>query len=518
MAGEEHRGAGRGGVGDELVDEVATGSVEAGVGLVEQPEFGTAGDEGGECGPTALSGRETGRWHLGEPTVEPARRERPVDVGGVGSRSPRPEADVVGGAEIGVEAVVVGEHAHPPAYRTGCGSDVDTEDVSFALHHPHEAGAGAQERRLPGAVGAAQQHDLTTSDREVDAGESGEPVEEHDCRLQHDRRRRDGGRHMERPNATDDLSGPPRARTLPRVRLAKLLGGFGRLLIWAGAIILLFVAYQLWGTNLAEAQAQDDLESEFEDKLIEAPDPTPSTTPEDGDEGEDDDPTLEVPPELLEAPEQGEPIARIEIPEIGVDKIVVEGVSRGDLQKGPGHYPETPLPGQEGNAAIAGHRTTYGAPFHRVDELEVDDEIIVTTVQGRFTYTVTGQEIVSPSDIEVIDDKDDDRLTLTSCHPKYSARQRIIISAALADDPAPPTPRPTRDVAQAVESIDGEDETGPLAPVILFGLLALAIWLFFFVLSRKWRRWPSYALGVVPFGVSLFVWFGAVAELLPANF
>ena len=125
---------------------------------------------------------------------------------------------------------------------------------------------------------------------------------------------------------------------------------------------------------------------------------------------------------------------------------------------------------------------------------------------------------VSPSDIEVIDDMDDDRLTLTSCHPKYSARQRIIISALLVDDPAPPTPRPTRDVAQAVESIDGEDETGPLAPVILFGLLTLAVWILFYVLSRKWRRWPSYALGVVPFGVSLFVWFGAVAELLPSNF
>ncbi len=321
---------------------------------------------------------------------------------------------------------------------------------------------------------------------------------------------------MERPNATDDVSGPPRARTLPDVRLAKLLGGFGRLLIWTGAIILLFVAYQLWGTNLAEAQAQDDLESEFEERLIEAPDigDTTTTSPEGG----DDDPTLGAPPELLEAPEQGEPIARIEIPEIGVDKIVVEGVSRGDLRKGPGHYPETPLPGQEGNAAIAGHRTTYGAPFHRVDELEVDDEIIVTTVQGRFTYRVMAQEIVSPSQVEVIEDKDDDRLTLTSCHPKYSARQRIIITAALVDDPAPPTPRPTRDVAQSVDSIDGEDEPGPLAPVILFGLLALAVWIFFYVLSRKWRRWPSYALGVVPFGLALFVWFGAVAELLPSNF
>ena len=77
------------------------------------------------------------------------------------------------------------------------------------------------------------------------------------------------------------------------------------------------------------------------------------------------------------------------IPAIGVDKIVVEGVSLADLKKGPGHYPETPLPGQEGNAAIAGHRTTYGAPFNRLDELEPGDEITVTTVQGEFTYEVT---------------------------------------------------------------------------------------------------------------------------------
>ena len=312
------------------------------------------------------------------------------------------------------------------------------------------------------------------------------------------------------------------------MRLAKVLGGFGRVLIWTGVIILLFVAYQLWGTNLAEARAQDDLESDFEELLVEAPDlsePTSSTTTP-----EDDEPTPEttttttttVPEGLFEVPEAGQAMARIEIPGIGVDKIVVEGVSRGELKKGPGHYPDTPFPGQTGNAAIAGHRTTYGAPFHRIDELVVDDGSTVTTLQGRFTYRVIGQEIVSPSDIEVIDDKDDDRLTLTSCHPKYSARQRIIVSALLVEEPAPTTPRDTREVDQAVDEIETEtldgEETGPLAPSVIFGLITLAVWLFFSVLSRTWRRWPSYALGVVPFGISLFVWFGAVAELLPSDF
>ncbi len=315
------------------------------------------------------------------------------------------------------------------------------------------------------------------------------------------------------------------------MRLAKVLGGVGRLLIWAGVIILLFVAYQLWGTNLAEARAQDDLEDDFRALVDEtpAPDrttssttaPSTSTTTSTTTTTTTTIPDADVPP-----PEPGEPIAQIRIPAIGVDKIVVEGIGRSDLRKGPGHYPQSPLPGQSGNAAIAGHRTTYGAPFHRVDELEPGDEIIVTTVQGEFFYEVAGQEIVSPSEVSVLEDKGDDRLTLTSCHPKYSARQRIIVTAMLTDPPAPPTERPEPDPevaaspgspADELQTIDG-DERGPLAPVIVLGLVVLAVWLAFWFLSRKWRRWPSYALGVVPFGLALFVWFGAIAELLPTNF
>ena len=265
----------------------------------------------------------------------------------------------------------------------------------------------------------------------------------------------------------------------------------------------------------AEARAQDDLESEFEGLLDGAPSTTTSTAPTTTQPDETTTTTLaDLPPV-----EPGEALARIEIPAIGLDKIVVEGVGRGDLRKGPGHYPDTPLPGQPGNAAIAGHRTTYGAPFNRIDELGDGDEIIVTTPQGRFVYEFAAQEIVDPSEVSVLEDKGDDRLTLTSCHPKYSARQRIIVTATLADEPAPPTVRPTRAVDQPVqlETIDGE-ETGPIGPVIWLGLIALAVWVFFYVLSRRWRRWPSYALGVIPFGVALFVWFGALAELLPSNF
>jgi sortase A len=138
----------------------------------------------------------------------------------------------------------------------------------------------------------------------------------------------------------------------------------------------------------------------------------------------------------LPAIAEGDPVARIEMPRIGVDKIVVAGVEKNDLKKGPGHYPETPLPGQLGNSAIAGHRTTFGQPFFDIDKLANGDEIIVTTLTGRYVYRVTGQEIVSPSDYQVIATTDPTRatLTLTSCHPKYTARERIIIFAELDPD------------------------------------------------------------------------------------
>ena len=142
-------------------------------------------------------------------------------------------------------------------------------------------------------------------------------------------------------------------------------------------------------------------------------------------------PVTTAPP--LAAPPEGQPIGKIEIDKIGLSAFVVEGVGDGDLHNGPGHYPATPLPGQKGNAAIAGHRTTYGAPFANIDELVPGDTIKVTTLQGTFTYAVIPQDdgsghlIVNPNQTEVLDDVGDNRLTLTACHPKYSASQRIVV-------------------------------------------------------------------------------------------
>ena len=124
-----------------------------------------------------------------------------------------------------------------------------------------------------------------------------------------------------------------------------------------------------------------------------------------------------------------------------LDRIVVEGATAEALTKGPGHFPETPLPGQLGNAAIAGHRTTHLHPFFDIDKLQPGDEIIVTTLNGRYVYHVTGTEIVNPDDYAAViptTDVTKATLTLVSCTPRYSAKNRIVVRAELAPDLSDP--------------------------------------------------------------------------------
>jgi sortase A len=127
-------------------------------------------------------------------------------------------------------------------------------------------------------------------------------------------------------------------------------------------------------------------------------------------------------------------MAIINLPTIGVSKYVVAGVETADLKKGPGHYPGTPFPGELGNASIAGHRTTYGEPFRHLDDLSIGDPIIITDLMGRqFTYLVSNQQVVEATDSWVVATTDRTKavLTLTTCHPEFSAKQRLIISAEL---------------------------------------------------------------------------------------
>jgi sortase A len=123
------------------------------------------------------------------------------------------------------------------------------------------------------------------------------------------------------------------------------------------------------------------------------------------------------------------------IPSIDVDEVIFSGVNADTLKMGPGHMPGTPVPGQPGNAVISGHRTTYGRPFYDLDLLEGGDRIEVETATGRHVYEVRRTLIVAPDDVQVIQPLVGAWLTLTTCHPHFSAAERLIIQAELVEGP-----------------------------------------------------------------------------------
>lgn len=139
----------------------------------------------------------------------------------------------------------------------------------------------------------------------------------------------------------------------------------------------------------------------------------------------------------------GSPVTRLLIPRLGVDTIVVEGTSEEALSSGAGHYPETPLPGEPGNVGIAGHRTTYGKPFADLDQLVPGDTVVLETPVGPYVYQmVPGFDghanpwVVKPDDWSVVAPTSQPMLTLTTCHPKGSARERLIARLRLVESPA----------------------------------------------------------------------------------
>ncbi len=265
------------------------------------------------------------------------------------------------------------------------------------------------------------------------------------------------------------------------------VGGLGRILISLGLLIFAFVAYQLWGTGIQYNQHQNDLRRDFDALLAQAPAPPsasiatmvaalPDTsTPETSVAGAIATPavaetTVAATPTVAAALppiELGTAIAYIEIPSIKVNEVIVAGVRTNDLKKGIGHFPSSPMPGQPGNAALAGHRTTHGQPFINIDRVQIGDEIIITTLQGRYVYRMTGQQIVKPSDGQVVANQPDKKmLTLTSCNPKFSTRERIVVTADLDEAASSPLGAPTTnylDPAVAslqpapIEPLPGED-------------------------------------------------------------
>ena len=233
--------------------------------------------------------------------------------------------------------------------------------------------------------------------------------------------------------------GRPRRRPGDIVRT--LVRGFGQTLVTAGLVVLLFVVYQLWVTDLLtglrQGELSDELQAQWDDPTAGSPGGTFTPGPID----------VAV----------GEPFAVVHIPRLGEDyaRVTLEGTGTDELAEGPGHYVDTAMPGEQGNFALAGHRVGRGSPFLDLDQMRPGDPIVVETADGWFTYRVLGdpatgdfadpsgipgQRIVSPDQVDVISPTPGAApdvpasgayLTLTTCHPKYSARQRLIVHAEL---------------------------------------------------------------------------------------
>ena len=245
---------------------------------------------------------------------------------------------------------------------------------------------------------------------------------------------------LDRPDPdTEQLPIAPRVLVEPHVDGAAT-GGLTRthsewvtIFTWIrnlGAIILLFVVWQLWGTAISQHQAQGQLKAAF-DASLRAHHPPKATA---------SGPSLIPASTFVPSGGDGSVVAHLQIPTIGVDQYVVEGTNSTDLSKGPGHYVGTAMPGQAGNVAIAGHRTTHGAPFNRLGQLGPGDRIILTTLSGEsLTYVVSGApKAVSPNDVAVLNYFGDNRITLTTCTPEFSSTQRLIVVGELKQPTATP--------------------------------------------------------------------------------
>lgn len=224
---------------------------------------------------------------------------------------------------------------------------------------------------------------------------------------------------------------------------------FGWAAIWLGLFLLGFLVHQLFVTTFFAQQNNVALTAEvteyFDEVQITEVAYTPPAVPIDPGTASEVDPetpsAAPAPPAILSIeaePPKGEPFAIIRVPSL--ERLesgwaIVEGVSRNDLKNGVGHMPSTPLPGQPGNSVMSGHRTTYGAPFFNFDQLEPGDIIEVETAIGVHVYEIREIIIVKPTALWVTQPRDGAWLTLTTCNPRFSSRERLVVFAELIAGP-----------------------------------------------------------------------------------
>ncbi|WP_297081572.1 class E sortase [uncultured Demequina sp.] len=248
---------------------------------------------------------------------------------------------------------------------------------------------------------------------------------------------------MSAPAPTSQAAGgrPPAHAVDGGARLS-VIGVLGELLILAGVLLGLFVLWQLFYTDIQGERAQQEVVDSLEwvdSDVVAGVSADASNGPE---TIPDDLKYLDVDPPVMDYPDFTETFATMMVPRWGEDyvKPVSEGVTRADVLDplGIGHYPGTALPGEIGNFAISGHRTTYGKPFNAVADLQVGDSLIIQTEDAWFVYHVESWEIVQPTQVEVIAPTPNEpgvapterSITMTTCHPMFSAAERWVVHGA----------------------------------------------------------------------------------------
>ena len=274
------------------------------------------------------------------------------------------------------------------------------------------------------------------------------------------------------PSVEPDREPGRRAGRRPGRRAGRALAAatsvLGELLLTAGALLLLFVAWQLWWTDVVADREQAVVTAALQEGWAAAP-----AAPAAPADPAADPAAASAPPPALAAPAEGEAFGVVHVPRFGADwqpRPVVEGTSADDLEAGVGHYPGTALPGEVGNVALAGHRNTYGRPFHEIAALEPGDPVVVETAEGWFVYRATTAEVVRPRDVDVVAPVPGDPtavpterlLTLTACHPVGSARERYVQHAAL--DRFVPRAAGVPPELAGTAGADPSDPSGPTRP------------------------------------------------------
>ncbi len=214
----------------------------------------------------------------------------------------------------------------------------------------------------------------------------------------------------------------------------------GWTLIWSGVFIFGYLGYQLFVTDLINAGVQEAAAEELQHELEGSQSESPTVETIDPEEFIGGDADLPGTPGVVQyypedVPEHGTAFAFLRIPKIGVDEVVFAGVDLETLKSGPGHMEGTPLPGQPGNSVLSGHRTTHGRPFFDFDLLEVGDVMEVESAVGVHRYVVREMRIVAPTDVWVTAARAGGWMTLTTCHPKFSARERLVVWAEMVSGP-----------------------------------------------------------------------------------